>query len=149
MTGMPRPRKRSRKMRGSWTHGYGEKKRHRGKGTHGGRGSGGMHKHKWSYTVKYAPDHYGYKGFRPPAAAPRENVINLDDAEKLAKKLGKKELNLTEMGYTKLLARGDVASALHVTVAKASARAKQAIEEAGGKLILEQEPKAEEKETEK
>ncbi len=130
-------------MRGSWTHGYGEKKRHRGKGTHGGRGHGGMHKHKWSFTVKYAPDHFGYKGFRPPQSAERENVINLDAVEKLAKKLGKKDLNLTEMGYTKLLARGDISSALHITIAKASEKAKQAVKEAKGKLILSEKPPGE------
>jgi large subunit ribosomal protein L15 len=130
-------------MRGSWTHGYGEKKRHRGKGTHGGRGRGGMHKHKWSFTVKYAPEHFGYRGFRPPMTSAPENVINLDDAEKLAQKLGKKELNLAELGYTKLLARGDLASPLHITIAKASVRAKQAVEEAGGKLVLI-EPESEE-----
>ena len=149
MPGMPRPRKRSRKMRGSWTHGYGEKKRHRGKGTHGGRGFGGLHKHKWSYTTTYDKDHFGYKGFRPPMTVDRENVINLDDAEKLAQKTGKKELNLTELGYTKLLARGDVSTVLHITIAKVSARAKQAVEEAGGKLILEQEPETEEAEAPK
>lgn len=143
MSGLPRPRRRSRKMRGSWTHGYGEKKRHRGKGTHGGRGFGGLHKHRWSYTVKYAPDHYGYKGFRPPAVRPADVVINLDDADRLSKKLGKKELNLAEMGYTKLLARGDLSSPLRITIAKASAKAKQAVEEAGGKLILKEQGKGE------
>ncbi|MBI5072716.1 50S ribosomal protein L15, partial [Candidatus Woesearchaeota archaeon] len=55
-------RKKITRQRGKRWHGYGSKKKHRGKGSHGGKGFAGFHKHKWSYTVKYAPNHYGSKG---------------------------------------------------------------------------------------
>ena len=124
-------------MRGQGGAGYGGKKRHRGKGSQGGKGWAGSTKHKRSYVYKYAPKHFGYKGFRPPSAVLTEAVIlNLDDVEKIAAKSGKKEIDLTTLGYTKLLGRGKLAKALTIKIASASASAKSAVEAAGGKLIL-------------
>ncbi|MGA2874798.1 MAG: 50S ribosomal protein L15, partial [Nitrososphaerales archaeon] len=46
-----------RRLRGSRTHGWGQIGQHRRTGSKGGSGMAGLHKHKWSYTVKYMPDH--------------------------------------------------------------------------------------------
>ncbi|MEM4427493.1 MAG: 50S ribosomal protein L15, partial [Zestosphaera sp.] len=42
-------------MRGSRTHGYGRVGQHRKAGSRGGRGAAGLHKHKWTWVVKYHP----------------------------------------------------------------------------------------------
>lgn len=73
---MPHRKRKVRKKRGSRPHGYGRVGLHRGKGMRGGRGKAGLHKHKWSYTVIYAPDHFGKRGFKPPRRV-EANIINL------------------------------------------------------------------------
>lgn len=124
-------------MRGQGGAGYGGKKKHRGKGSRGGKGWAGSTKHRRSYVYKYAPEHLGYKGFRPPAAVITEDVIiNLEDLERLAAKTGKTELDLTALGYTKLLGRGRLSRPLTIRIASASASAKAAVEKAGGKMML-------------
>jgi len=124
-------------MRGQRGAGYGGKKKHRGKGSRGGKGWAGSTKHRRSHVYKYALDHFGYKGFKPPAAVTAEDtVVNLDYVEKIAAKQGKQELDLTAMGYTKLLGRGKLTKPLTIKIATASAGAKAAVESAGGKLIL-------------
>ncbi len=120
--------KKVRKMRGSHTHGYGSKKKHRGGGSLGGHGYGGSHKHKYSYIVKYEPEHFGYKGFHPLKKKTR--IINIGDLEKLP---AEKEIDLT--CYEKLLSKGEVKKPLIIKVKKASKRAREKIEKAGGQII--------------
>ena len=55
------------------------------------------------------------------------------DLERIAG--GKKEIDLKQLGYGKLLARGKVKHKLTVRVEKFSASAKEKIEKAGGKVI--------------
>lgn len=134
---MPRPEPRIRQMRGQGGAGYGGKKKHRGKGSHGGKGWAGSTKHKRSYVYKYAPHHFGYRGFKPPAAVLTEDVvINLDDVDKFAEKSGKKEIDLSALGYTKLLGRGKLSRPLEIKVARASKGAAAAVKASGGKLIV-------------
>ncbi len=125
--------RKKEKGRGAGT-GYGSKKKHRGKGSKGGRGFAGLHKHKWSWIVSKAPDHYGYKGFVPKGRK-KEKAINVGDIEKLIAD-SKNEIDLQKMGYGKLLSRGKIEKALTVKVAKATERAKQKVEKAGGKVIV-------------
>jgi len=139
---LPRFKKRIRAYRGQRA-GYGAKKKHRGKGSRGGKGWAGSTKHRRSYVYKYATDHFGYKGFRPPAAAARDVIINLNDVEKLAAKLGN-DLDLTSMKYTKLLGRGKLSRPVTIKIASASEGAKAAVEAAGGKLVLEKSEESEE-----
>lgn len=119
-----------RKGRGAGT-GYGSKKKHRGKGSRGGKGFAGLHKHKWSWVVSKAPDHYGYKGF--VSRRKKEKAINVGDIEKLITD-NRNEIDLKKLGYGKLLSRGHVSSALTVKVVKFSERAKEKIERAGGRI---------------
>ena len=46
------------------------------------------------------------------------------------------EINLTELGYTKLLGSGKLTKALTIQVKEASKSAQQKVQNAGGKLIL-------------
>lgn len=121
------------KMRGSRTHGYGSKKKHRGGGSQGGHGYGGSHKHKFSRIVTKEPWHYGYKGFVNPTRR-RIRAINVEKLEMLA---DGDAVDLTKLGYGKLLSRGSLTKPLTVRVAAASKAAREKVEKAGGRLVLE------------
>ncbi|MDR0471664.1 MAG: uL15 family ribosomal protein, partial [Nitrososphaerota archaeon] len=92
------------------------------------------HKHLWSKIVTSEPDYFGKHGFTSPQSKNRvESTINLYKLDQLK---GGTEINLTEMGYTKLLGAGLITRALTVQVKAASKSAVQKVEKAGGKLIL-------------
>jgi large subunit ribosomal protein L15 len=130
---MPHKLRKIRKFRGTRTVGYGRIGQHRDSGSKGNR-KVGRHKHLWSKIQNTNPDYFGKHGFHSPQAQHRvENTINLHNLDQLAKT---KEINLTELGYTKLLGTGKITKALTVQVAAASKSAQQKIEAAGGKLIL-------------
>ena len=58
--------------------------------------------------------------------------------EKLAEKKGDTyQVDLSKLGYGKLLSQGEVRKKLEIKVERASVKTKQKIEEKGGKLILE------------
>ena len=57
------------------------------------------------------------------------------DIDTLAKKLDKNEINLSELGYDKVLSTGILTQALTIKAKKFVEKAKQKIEEAGGKAI--------------
>ncbi len=130
---LPTFKKKNRMMRGQGG-GYGGKKKHRGKGSRGGKGWAGSTKHRRSYVYKYAPENFGYKGFRPPAPKAIK-IINLKDVEKLAKG---KDIDLTKLGYTKLLGNGKLSKPLTITIGRVSASAKAAVEAAGGTVIVKE-----------
>jgi large subunit ribosomal protein L15 len=121
------------------THGKG-KKGGRGAGLRGGKGNAGLNKHKFTYMIKYMPDHFGRHGFkRPQSVQHQDTTINVGQLEELFP--GKKTINLTEAGYDKLLGSGSVTSSISVTVPKASERAISKIQEQGGKIKVEIETK--------
>ncbi|MDW8011354.1 MAG: uL15 family ribosomal protein, partial [Sulfolobales archaeon] len=83
-----RRRKKSRSMRGIRTHGYGSIGQHRKSGSRGGKGAAGMHKHKWSWVVKYFPDWYGKRGFTYPVRMKEEyQAINVGELNELVRQL--------------------------------------------------------------
>ncbi len=122
-------KKKVRKMRGTMTYGYGAKKKHRGKGSQGGKGWGGSTKHKRSFIYAYKTDHFGHKGFH--SLAKGEKVINVGELEKI----GKGEINLTQLGFGKLLGEGKISASITVHVNQFSKSAKEKIEQAGGKIV--------------
>ncbi len=126
-----RYKKKVRKMRGSKTHGYGAKKKHRGKGNHGGFGYAGSHKHKWSYIVKYEPDHFGKKRLAP--LNKKIKIINLHELDKIAKEKGN-DINLTKMGYDKLLGAGKISASVNIIVESWSKKAEEKIKNVGGSV---------------
>jgi large subunit ribosomal protein L15 len=129
-----RKERKIRKFRGKRTYGSGSHKKHRGSGSSGGRGSSGMHKHKWSYTVKFAPEHFGKRGFTQPlAVAKKVKAINLWELDKIAK--GETKINLAQIGYDKVLGSGKVTKPLVVEAKEFSKNAVKKLEEAGGKAI--------------
>jgi large subunit ribosomal protein L15 len=135
---------RTKKFRGSRTHGRGRKKG-RGAGLMGGRGNAGLHKHKVMRMLKYAPDHFGRHGFkRPQKVAYAKISMNIGEIQErmedlvrdgIAVKKGDKiAVNLSEMGVDKLLGSGNVAGKLEIVVSEASETAKQKVEAAGGSI---------------
>ena len=128
------------------------KKGGRGAGLRGGKGNAGLLKHKWMHMTKYMPDHFGSHGFkRHQSIIKDDKIINVGDLEE--KFPGKKEINLTEEGFDKLLGGGKIATKIKVTVNSASEKAIAKIQEIGGEVVLpeeefvEQEVAEEEKES--
>jgi large subunit ribosomal protein L15 len=141
---MPHKLRKIRKFRGSRTQGYGRIGQHRDSGSKGNR-KVGRHKHLWSKVVTQCPNYFGKHGFHSPQAKNRiESPINLLKLDQLATGA---EINLTELGYIKLLGTGKLTKKLTITIAAASKSAQTKVEAAGGKLIL-QEAKAEAEATE-
>jgi len=96
----------------------------------------GLHKHKWSYTVKYAPDHFGSNKWHPPNRVISTRWINLYQLEDLNKQ--GEIIDLVSLGYDKLLGQGTVHSVLKVKVPRASSSAVEKIKAAGGSIdVLE------------
>jgi len=135
---MPTRLRKVRRLRGSRTHGYGQIGQHRHSGKQGGHGNAGLHKHKWSWMIKYEPDHFGRDDFVPPGYPKVERWMNVGDLDGFALAGGKKdpvEVDLTGMGVQKLLGSGSVAGAYNVKVPAFTKRAQSKVEEAGGKIL--------------
>ncbi|OGS41094.1 MAG: ribosomal protein L15 [Euryarchaeota archaeon RBG_13_31_8] len=139
-------RTKTKKFRGSMTHGKG-KKGGRGAGLRGGRGNAGLCKHKFMYMNKYMPGHFGVHGFKRPQNILKEDkIINVGEIEERFP--GKKTINLTEEGYDKLLGAGQIKSKLKITVNSASEKAINKIKEQDGEIILSSEDNSEEESVE-
>jgi large subunit ribosomal protein L15 len=130
---MPHKERKTRKMRGSRTHGYGRIGQHRDAGSRGHR-KVGRHKHLWSYVTSHEPDYFGKHGFTSPQSLKRqENTINIKQLNQLT--IESNQVNLTSLGYTKLLGTGKVTKPLTVTVAACSKTAQEKIKKAGGQVV--------------
>jgi len=128
-------RKKTKKFRGSMTHGRG-KKGGRGAGLRGGRGNAGLSKHRIMHLNKYMPNHsFGRHGFKRPQGTRVENTIS--NVGKLKEQFPKKTtINLTEEGYDKLLGGGLVSKGYKITVEKASQKAIEKIKDNGGEVTI-------------
>jgi len=132
---MPTSLRKVRKLRGSRTHGWGQVGQHRKSGQKGGTGKAGLHKHKWSWTVKYAPDHFSRDSLAPKRGSKPNKWINVGQLEALTRSQNSSEINLTELGYEKLLGGGRLKTPIKVIVKSFTQQAKSKIEAAGGQLI--------------
>jgi len=116
-----RRRRKSKKLRGSRTYGWGIQGQHRGSGLKGGKGKAGRKsgKHLWSWVLRYAPDYFGKHGFKPPAEARMPvraiDVGRLDEELEKFREMGlvewdgeKYRVDLRKLGYNKLLGSGRV-----------------------------------------
>ena len=144
---MIRRTRKIRKLRGSRTVGGGCSKKRRGAGHRGGRGMAGGHKHMWSWIVKYDPDHFGKYGFsRPQKTIFKFKPVNLDYIEQKADELvqngvadkenGKIIIDVTQLGYNKVLGKGRIKKPIIVKSIKFSQTAREKIEDAGGEAVI-------------
>jgi large subunit ribosomal protein L15 len=140
-----RRRKKTRKYRGTRTHGWGIVRTHRKSGMRGGVGMAGAKSHHWIQVIKGIRPPLGKKGFiRPPPVSKQSRTINISHLEamlpvlikneKATKKGSSYEVNLTELGYDKLLAQGETTIPMNITVEEASERAIEKIKKTGGKV---------------
>lgn len=140
-----RTKKKTSKYRGSRSHGWGKTRVHRKSGMRGGVGKAGPKSHHWILTVIGKRPPLGKKGFkRPQKIAQAKKVVNISHLEAMLPTLLKEgsavqkgnllEVNLTELGYEKLLAQGEVSLPLKITIKEASEKAIEKIKEAGGKV---------------
>ena len=149
--------KRIRKMRGTRTQGYGRVGQHRKAGQRAGKGkTTGWKKSKKSYYLKQKelgfpdPDwDFGKKGFKRPQDIRRiynVNTLNIKDLDLTIEDLTQKNIatktgttytiNMKDLNIQKLLGRGEINNKINITVDKASKRAIEKIESAGGKITL-------------
>jgi len=132
---MPHKLRKIRKTRGSRTQGYGRIGQHRDSGSKGHR-KVGRHKHLWSYITTFEPDYFGKHGFTSPQSLHRkENTINLNKLDEIAQT---PQINLTALGYTKLLGTGKITKPLTITIPSYSKSAAEKIKKAGGEIVTSQ-----------
>lgn len=140
---MIRKTKKIRKQRGSRSVGGGCTKKRRGAGHRGGRGLAGGNKHLKTWMVINDPNHFGKYGFkRPQKTIQKFNPINLStindnvekylDAEIATKEDGQIVINITELGYNKVLGKGSLSEAMTIKAPQFSKSAIAKIEDAGG-----------------
>lgn len=140
-------RKKNSRQRGSWTHGWGSKKKHRGAGHRGGRGMAGSGKRGdakktliWKNTR-----YFGKFGFKKKGVAEKIITINLIDIEKridswLDKKLIKEEKGIytiesEKLGFNKVLSTGKLTKKLKISCPYFSKSAVEKIKSVGGEVI--------------
>ncbi len=137
-------RKKNSRQRGSWTHGWGEKKKHRGAGNRGGRGMAGTGKRGDAkkpsiWTTRY----FGKMGFvnHQQEKIVSQNIGYIErQIEKLAsQKLVSKEgdhyiIDSKKLGFNKLLGKGKITKKFKIDVPYASKKAIAIVEKAGGKV---------------
>ena len=129
---MPHKLRKIRKTRGSRTQGYGRIGQHRDSGSKGAR-KVGRHKHLWSLIVTSEPHYFGKHGFTSPQSLhSKENAINLIKLDQITQG---PQINLTKLGYTKLLGTGKITKPLTINVAKYSKSAQEKVAKAGGRII--------------
>ncbi|MDP7116583.1 MAG: uL15m family ribosomal protein [Candidatus Woesearchaeota archaeon] len=133
-------RKKNSRQRGTKTHGCGSMKKRRGKGNKGGSGRAGTGKRAdQAKPSVWNSSYFGKHGFHKKNTI-KEKTINIIDLE-FRDALSKKEqdtytVDLTAAGYTKLLSRGKVSKKFKITVKRASKKAIDKIQQAGGVVEL-------------
>ncbi|BDR92042.1 uL15 family ribosomal protein [Vulcanisaeta souniana] len=144
--------RKSRKYRGLRTHSWGRVGQHRKSGSSGGRGKSGLHKHKWSLVMKYAEDTNGYPffgkhGFKQPNTIVAAKLgINVGELEMMLDELvskglaqvadGKYVIDLTKLGFNKLLGRGRVTKPMIIKAVWISRKAEEKVRAVGGSVEL-------------
>ena len=147
---MPTRYRKTRKHRGSRTCGWGQIGQHRKTGAKGGHGNAGLHKHGWTWVLKYKRDYFGKHGFHRPNK--REvRTVNLFQLSVIAENLmergelreaeGIPLLNLKALGIEKVVAGGKLGRPLLVVAEKWTEKAEEKIKKAGGKIIKPEELK--------
>jgi large subunit ribosomal protein L15 len=140
-----RRNKKVRKQRGSRVYGYGRiSGGHRKGGSRGGVGNAGSKGHH--RIGRIAEMIRNQRGFTAPNASPNNLTVNIGELDEqiellLAKKIAVKEgkyikIDVSELGYAKVMGKGLVKNPLNVHAEKITQHAKEKIEAAGGKAIL-------------
>ncbi len=131
--------RKTRRLRGSRFHGWGQVAQHRASGHKGGVGKSGMLKHHFSTMLKEFPDHFGHDSSHPPHPNIIKKWVNVRDLDDLFEKFGKQEenkkvLDLTSTKYDKLLGGGQIQTANTIKISQFTASAEEKVKKAGGEV---------------
>lgn len=148
-----RRQKKRVRYRGSHTHGAGSKKKRRGAGNRGGRGMAGTGKRADSKKPSIWMDtkYFGKYGFTRVNVDPQREITlsslkellpELLDAGIASKDKDAYVLDLSKLGYDKVLAKGRFDVKLRLKARYASRGAIKKIEAAGGEITLTEVPPA-------
>jgi large subunit ribosomal protein L15 len=139
---MARKEGRKKKYLGRRSFGGGNVKNRRGSGNRGGRGNAGLHKHRYSWTVKYAPDWFGKHGFVNYSKKKVETMHLYEiNRRALMNKLEKKENRYYFEFDGKILGTGELTVPLMVKAMGWSKNAEEKIKKMGGEIAMLPEPK--------
>ena len=132
--------RKTRKLRGSRTHGWGQVAQHRASGHKGGLGISGQLKHHFSSMLKYDPDHFGHDSTHPPHPNVTKKWASVRDLDDLFEKFGnkdgeKKVIDLISKRYDKLLGGGKITNAYTVKIRQFTASAEEKVKKAGGEVL--------------
>ena len=132
--------RKTRKLRGSRTHGWGQVAQHRASGHKGGVGISGLLKHHFSSMLKYDPDHFGHDSTHPPHPNVTKKWASVRDLDDLFEKFGNKDgeknvIDLISKGYDKLLGGGKITNAYTVKIRQFTASAEEKVKKAGGEVL--------------
>ena len=122
-------RKKVVKYRGTTYHGAGHRKKRRGAGSRGGRGRAGSGKRGKAKKQSWEP--LGKKGFSGKNT--KLKTINVSGLVNLPQE--GEILDLTALGFDKLLGTGDIKLKINVKVNKFSKKAEEKITAAGGTIV--------------
>jgi len=113
----------------------------RGKGKKGGSGMAGLHKHRWVWTLKNDPLHFGGKGFTSHHRGVLDIPITLSELDNSLDRLkrqgyvtedeGKLMIDLRSAGYTKLLGSGKFDTKSSIRIDKVTEKALNKLSDAG------------------
>lgn len=138
---------KTRKRRGSRTHGWGLV--HRGSGQKGGAGNAGSGKKADCKKPSFASRQFGRHGFKPKnpnhcLPVLTTDIQHIDEKVEawVAEKIASKEadvyvLDLEKIGFTKLLSTGRTTKKLRITTLAASAGAIDKVQKAGGAVLVQ------------
>lgn len=131
--------RKKNKLRGHRVHGKGDTKNKRGAGSRGGRGRAGSHKHKYSLYYK----DFGHKIRLKPTTG--ENAISLAtldskiytwvEKDKIQQKDGLYIIDGVMLGFSKVIAKGNISHKIEVINASVSEKAKEKIIAIGGNVV--------------
>lgn len=146
-------KKKVTKYRGSKTHGGGSMKKRRGAGSRGGRGRAGSGKRadqkKPSYQKKNYFGKYGFtkknqEAIHTVTLSYFEQKINkLVSDKKASEKGGVYSVDLSDLGFKKLLGTGRLTKRINFACEMASAGAVEKVKKAGGSVTVRRAPPAE------
>lgn len=135
-------RRKSQRLKGSRMHGWGLV--HRGSGNRGGFGRAGGGKKSDCKKPSFPNSEFGKHGFKSKGVLHHDKTINLRDIDnqlnnwirekKVEQKEGLYVVDLTELGYDKLLGSGRLNKKLKIIVPKAVPNAVEKIKAVGGVL---------------
>ena len=144
-----RTRKKDTRQRGSKTHGFGSMKKNRGAGNRGGRGNAGSGKrgdaNKQDFRVNKGRvlGRYGFSNAKHRTGFSSVNIYNIENSFDTLKARGLvKEHNgtfsidLSRLGFNKLLGTGKPTRRYEIDVDYASQSALDKISEAGGRVNI-------------